>query len=161
MAQVIRYVDPDVAIPGDGTTWDKAYASLFAWNAAEATDLDAANNYMTVHCRSSSGTNDTTPCNITGWTTSATDYIEIIGDDFPATGIYDATKYVLHNNDTASGTLYILEDFVRVHNLQILVTASSTADRSGFYVVNLGATPDIRIDSCIVKGVCSGTGSVR
>jgi len=157
-AQIIRYVDPDV-VAGDssGDSWTNAYASLSAWEAAEQTNLDAANNYMTVYCRSSAGTHDDTLCAINGWTTSATDYIEIIGTDFPADGIFDDTKYIKHDNNIGYG-IYIFENYVRISNLQFLVTAIDVdVDKAkGIYIASVGTT-DIRIDSCIIKGVCSGT----
>ena len=157
-AQIIRYVDPDV-VAGDssGDSWINAYASLSAWEAAEETDLDTANNYMTVYCRSLSGTQDTTSCTISGWTTSATDYIEIIGADFPANGIYDGTKYVLHNNDSDQYALLISEEYVRLHNIQVAVTGSGANDRRGIGVFGVG-TANIYIDSCYIKGFYTGTG---
>ena len=138
-AQIIRYVDPDVAAgDGSGDSWENAYASLFAWEDGEETDLDTANNYMTVYCRSSSGTADTTNFSIVGWTTSATDYIEIIGADFPVDGIWDDTKYVFHNNDDATHGMIINEDFVRIEKLQILVTVTPNNVRSGISVASVG-----------------------
>ena len=91
-AQVIRYVDPDAAGAANGTSWADAYTSLSAWEAAEQTDLVSAGNYHTVYCRSSGGTDDTTPFAINSWTTGSSNYIVIIGSDFPADGVYDNSK---------------------------------------------------------------------
>ena len=60
MAEVVRYVNTASA-GGDGTTNNEAgataaYASLNAWEAAEQTDLDTANNWMHVYCSTGSGT---------------------------------------------------------------------------------------------------------
>ena len=162
-AQIIRYVDPDVAVPGDGTSWDTAYASLFAWEAAEQTDLDAANNYMTVYCRSSAGTDDTTGFNISGWTTSVGDYIEIIGADFPSDGVFDDTKYVKAASTDGGNATAITCSTFNVHfiNLQIKVTQTSTYSAWGIIFQSIVDTGAGYVDSCIIKGVCSGTGAAK
>ena len=148
-AQVIRYVDPDAPGPAhDGTSWNDAYLSLSAWNTAEDTDLDTANNYMTVYCRSSSGTNDTTNFAMSGWITSATDYIEIIGADFPADGIWDDTKYILENATSSGSAITMQEDYVRFVNMQFLNKAPDGSNT--IYISSVGTT-DIRFDSCIFK----------
>jgi len=64
----------------------------------------------------------------------------------------------LHNNDTDDVMLRINEDYVRVIDIQLQVTTSSANSRLGFQVDNVGTT-DIRFDSCLVKGICSGTGA--
>ena len=154
-AQVIRYVDPDAPGPAhDGTSWNDAYLSLSTWEAAEQTNLDAANNYMTVYCRSSAGTNDATPCTINGFTTSVDDYIEIIGTDFPADGLWDDSAYILENA-SAAYALAISDLNVTVRNLQVLFTRDGTNARSGILVGAANTT----LDSLILKadGVESGT----
>jgi len=150
-AQIIRYVDPDVAA-GDssGDSWENAYVSLFAWEAAEQTDLDTANNYMTVYCRSSAGTPDTTNCTIDGFTTSATDYVEIIGADFPTDGIYDATKYVkLNTSEGSSSAILVSDQYIHIRNIQVRTVVSTTAAIGhGISVIITNSS----IDSCIIKG---------
>ena len=160
MAQIIRYVDPDVVGgAGDGTTWANAYSSLNAWEAAEQTDLDTANNYMTVYCRSSSGGDDTTGFTIDGWTTSATDYIEIIGSDFPSDGVLDTSKYIL--NITNDHTILINENYLRIHNLQVQSTVTGSTTALGLVVLtSLSGSSDIRIDSCIIHVISSSTNTV-
>ncbi len=158
MAQVIRYVDPDVASPGNGQSWATAYTSLETWEVAEKTDLVSANNYMTVYCRSSSGTHDTANFSIVGWTLSATSYIEIVGADFPSDGIYNDTKYVFDNSTAAYG-LQIYSGYVSFRNIQFLVTTDGTNARHMVVPFTTAGQNDIYFDSCIIKGVCSGTGS--
>ena len=163
MALIERYVDTGSAAGGDGTTAatssgdnTHAYQSLNAWEAAEQTDLDTANNTHTVHCnRTNAGGIDQLECTVNGWTTSATDFITITADDFPADGIYDATLYLLENNDDSASALGILEDYVRIVNLQVLDTVTAAA-RDAIVIAAVG-TSDIRIDSCIIKGNCNGT----
>lgn len=159
MAEVLRYVDPDVvAGDGSGDSWINAYASLNAWEAAEETDLDTANNTHRVLCRSLSGSNDQLQCTILGWTTSATDYITVEGYDFPLDGIWDDTEYIIENNDDQSSAIYIREEYVRIRKLQALVTTTSDA-RHGIHSNLLAASNQLYIDSCIIKGVCSGSDS--
>jgi hypothetical protein len=157
MAQIIRYVDPDVVGgAGDGTTWANAYSSLNACEAAENTNLDAANNYMTIYCRASLGSADSTAVIWTGWTTSATDYIEVIGSDFPSNGIYDATKYRL----TANYAIQIDEEYIRFHNLQFPFTVTAAEDKKPIYIgagTIAAASNAIWIESCIVVATVTGT----
>jgi hypothetical protein len=156
MAEILRYVDPDV-VGGDGNgqgSFANAYSSLNQWEAAEQTDLDGAGNTHRVLTQASSGSNDQLECVIFTWTTSAGSYITIQGDDFPSDGIWDNTKYILENNDDTTSAIQISEDYVRIVNLQILLT--NTGNRFGVYVVVVG-TSDIRFDSCIVKGTMSGS----
>lgn len=165
MANIVRYVDTGSDAAGDGTTAatssgdnTHAYQSQNQWEAAEQTDLDTANNTHTVHCnRTNGGGIDQLRCLILGWTMSATDFLTIIADDFPADGIYDNTKYLLENNDDQSDAMNIREDYVRVVNLQILVTAT-TGTKKGIVIEQVGVANDVRIDSCFIKGTCSGTG---
>lgn len=168
MAEILRYVDTGSDAGGDGTTSatssgdnTHAYQSLNAWEAAEQADLDTANNTHTVHCnRTNSGAADTIAVDVTGWTTSATDFITIIADDFPADGIFDTTKYNLALTNV--NNLLIRENYVRVEKLQVVCTETGTSNSRGIYltIVDAGGS-DIRIDSCIVKGICSGTGTGR
>ena len=164
MAAIVRYVDTGSDAGGDGTTSatssgdnTHAYQSLNAWEVAEETDLDTANNTHTFHTnRTNSGGIDQLICLIDGWTTSVTDFITVIADDFPAGGIYDDTKYIIENNDDTAAAVDIKEDFVRLINLQVLLTTTNGI-RFGIRNSAQGAGAIIHVDSCIVKGVCSGT----
>ncbi len=164
--EVVRFVDTGSDAAGDGTTSatssgdnTHAYQSLFAWEAAEETDLDTANNTHSVHTnRTNGGGMDTTECVIAGWVTSATDFITIQGDDFPTDGIRDESKYVLHNNDASPSALTISENHVRVRDFQIKVTVTSTNLRGGIFLTGIAAANTIILDSILIKGVCSGTG---
>jgi len=158
-AQIIRYVDPDAVGAGTGLDWTNAYTSLFACEAAQQQDLtDVGGDTMTIYCRSSSGTDDTTSVDFLGWTTNATCYIEIIQADFPTNGVFDGSKYVLSVSNEAS--IDIRENYVRLGPFQVQATETGTGTVAGVYVSNIDAGgSDIRIFKTIVKGICSGTGA--
>ena len=166
MAEILRYIDTGSDAGGDGTTAatssgdnTHAYQSLNAWEAAEETDLDTANNIHTVHCNRTNGGGTDAGATINGWTTSATDYITIMQDDFPVDGIYDSAAYqIVQTNATC---LVIFESYVRVEKVQIVVTVTGTSFGGGISAQTSDAgDSDIRIDSCIIKGICNGTGGV-
>lgn len=166
MADIVRYVDTGADAGGDGTTPatssgdnTHAYQSLNAWDAEEETDLTGGGgDTHTVRCnRTNSGGIDTGRVQLL-WTTSAADDLNIIADDFPAGGIYDGTKYVLHNDDATDDAIQSRTGFLHLVNLQVLVTEASTNNRYGISYINSPAGADSTINSCIFKGVCSGTG---
>ncbi len=157
-AQIIRYVDPDATGAANGTSWTDAYTSLSIWEAAENQDLtDAGGDYMTVYCRSSAGTDDPGGCSIVGWTTGSANYIEIIGSDFPATGIFDGTKYNL--NVTNWDIIACREEYVRFDSLQFVLNVSGTSASIGLQVYGIAAPNDIRISNCIFKAGATMTGT--
>lgn len=156
--EIVRYVDPDASGTEDGESWVNAYQTLDEWEAAEEQDLtNGAGDTMVVHCRSSSGTADVNSCVIQGWTTNEGNDITIIGDDFPVDGVPDETKYrmTISNDKCIRDT----EGYVNIINIQFIVTVSDTGTGYGISVdtVDAGGS-NIRIDSCIIKGICSGTG---
>jgi len=141
MAQVIRYVDPDATGANNGTSWADAYTSLSAWESAEQTDLVSDGDYHTVYCRSSGGTDDTTYVVINGWNTGVSNYIEIIGNDFPSNAQWDGTKYVIGTSATYDIAIY--EQYVYIINIQDAPTAGS-----GIYPT----VANCYIDSCYLNG---------
>lgn len=165
LAEVTKVVDPD---NGGGTDYTSLDAYEDALGGTTTGHLPNDDQIAIAQCRSSSGGDDTTPVIFTGWTTDATRYIKVTGGegvgDFPiSTGILDETKYLLHNDDASIGMAYVREDYFRIENIQFKVTETSTNTRFGLYVdTGITATNnDIRVDGCIFKGVCSGTGSAN
>lgn len=156
-ATVTRYVDTDVSGGlADGTSWANAYASLSAWNTAEATDLVTDGDIHIVNCAGS--TDDTTKVYIDSgdWTTGASNYIEIIGDS--TTGVFDDSKYCLNVGDEEYGTLQIKVSYLRLSNIQIIGTASGANVNNRVYISGQSVgSSDIRISNCLILG--SGTTS--
>ncbi len=146
MAIVNRYIDPDVVGgAGDGTTWADAYSSMSAWEAAEETDLDTANDIHIANFRASSGTDDTTATTLLGWTTSVADYIHLLGNQ--VSGIFDSSKYVL-TTTTGAFVLSVLEENVLIEKLQVY---QQRVTDSNAILVNAPGQQGITINKCIVR----------
>lgn len=164
--EIVRYVDTGSDAAGDGTTNatssgdnTHAYQSLAAWEAAEQQNLtDGGGDTMTVHCnRTNGGGLDTTQCTVNGWTTSAEFAPTITADDFPADGVFDNTKYVLAGTNDVQGILFVAaHGHLYLRKLQVQETITTTGS-----AIEIDFTPADNIlvlDSCIIKGVCSGAG---
>lgn len=122
-----RYVDPDADVGGDGTTSGLtgatcAYKSLNIWEAARQAVLAEVE---TVVCGSahSNHTADATNVAVSGWTTTATNYIIITTDaNNRASTAYNTSKYRLAKQATADqggSMLSISQSYTRVTSLQI------------------------------------------
>jgi hypothetical protein len=167
MADLVLYWDTGSDAGGDGTTSETssgdnthAYQSLNQAEAGGQQDLTAGGgNTLTLHGnRTNGGGVDQVAVVVNGYITSATYFLAITQDDFPADGIYDNAKALLENNDDALAAIRIQDNHVRVLSLQILVTTTGGTN-TGIYVDSIAAANAIFIGGCIVKGVCSGTGS--
>jgi hypothetical protein len=162
-ADVVRYVDTGSA-GGDGTTSavsgdHAAYTSLAAWEAAEQCDLtDNGGDTMTVYCNRTNGGGIDGPVAINGFTTSESCWIKIIGLDFPSDGVFDDTKHLIAATE-GQNAISIYDDFVQFINIQITATSTSSGSTYGIAVALQSASSVLTIDSCIIKGICSGTGS--
>jgi hypothetical protein len=152
LTELLCYVNPDaVGEPEDGTTWAKAYPTLQACLVAEAAaHSDLVTSQNTLHIKlHSDGTADTTAATITGFTLDTTHYIFVDSDS-------------TYNLNVSNGTaLTISEDYVRVTGLHNQVTIEDVFGGIGISIANVGATTDIRIGYCKIKGVCSGSGTGR
>ena len=161
MALVTRYVNTASA-GGDGTTnaesgANAAYASLNAWEAAEAVDLVTAGDSHIVYCSTGSGTAaDTTGVTISGWITDSTHTVTIQQATSDAHGgKWNTSVYRL---ELSEGTaLTIREDYVSIVGLQVHVTTAA-ASVYGISIGSLGVSNSIIISKCIVRGTVSATG---
>ena len=147
-----RYVNTASTAGGDGTTnatsgANRAYASLSEWETARDGDLVTANTIEKVFCEGSAA--DTTAVDILGWTTGASNYIDIVVDpSVRHNGTYQTTKYRLEvSNATA---IEVEEAYVRFTGLQVFVTGALGA-RSTVLIDPGTATSDVRISQSIVK----------
>jgi len=158
MAEVIRYVNPDSS-GGDGTTsalsgTNAAYASLSAWNAAEATDLVSAGDFHRVIC-ASGGSADTTAFNVSGWTTGASNYISIEGD--ANTGVWDTGAY--RREITTANDMGVQEDYVRISGIQFQISPT-IGGRACLSFNSHSTTCDLRVSKCIFRGGSGATQAV-
>ena len=155
MATITRYVNTASTAGGDGTTnatsgTTRAYASLNEWEADEQTDLVTDGDIHVVICEGA--TADTTAVSVDGWTTGASNYIQIKTDTAGrhdgkwATGAYRLVVALEYYAPIALNVEYI-----RIEGLQVEQTGAYAGGGYGIYNLINGSSSDIRIDSCIVR----------
>jgi parallel beta-helix repeat protein len=136
------------------------YASLLAWEAGEQANLPVLDEIREALCRATSGVMDTAgTVTIDGWTTDATRFIRLRGDDPRPYRILDPAYYILHYH-TPANIIVIKEDYVRIENLQVLCDNDDDYGANGITCngPGHGATTDIRVTECIIKNL-TGTKS--
>lgn len=130
------------------------YTTLSAWEAGRQGNLTGLGPEI-AEC--SGNLSDTTAVVVDGWTTTASDYIQIITPQADRhAGVWDTSKYRLEVNGAFFRALRIVEDFVRVEGLQIRQTNSSGYPSAG--VQSTSGSADIRFESCIVRSASTSTG---
>ncbi|MDP3043706.1 MAG: hypothetical protein Q8N21_04900 [bacterium] len=171
------------AVSGD-TDWSlfRAYTSLaLAETGTENTGIDAdlvnfdtwtlgknissstgSNEQWNIACYANGTTADTAAVTITGWTTTADNYIKIytptasseVGASQRHQGKWDEGMYRLESTNTNNtvGVLHISEGFVRIDGLQVQSTAASVVGKRAFYISGVvDSTADIRISNNIIR----------
>lgn len=122
------------------------YSTLSAAEAANQQDLtDGGGDTFTFNCSSSDGSDDNTYAVISGWTTGSSNWIKILGTDFPSDGIWDDSAYVISTSATYDIAIY--EQYVYIVNIQCSPSASN-----GFYPT----VANCFIDSCLLNGKNNG-----
>ncbi len=154
MAAVVRFVNTASTSGGDGTTnattgANRAYPTLAAWDAAEATDLVAAGDTHEVQC---DGGADTTTVSLVGWTSSTTNTLTVKPNANSAhAGKLDTGKYHLaavSNYDVAltASTFHTEIDglqFSQTSGMNIAAVVANAAAVSGRLTT---------VKNCIIKG---------
>ncbi len=161
-ATIVRYINTDSSTGGNGTTNDttganRAYASMSSWEQAEQADLVSDGDIHQVNISAPSGTVDTSSGGsvISGWTTGASNYIEMIGDRTNES-VWDTNIYVRRRtNGSAHGALRIMENYVRIKNLQFEADLSG-ADSVIRFHADSGAV-DYRLEKCYLRSYLTPT----
>ncbi|MCX5698017.1 MAG: filamentous hemagglutinin N-terminal domain-containing protein, partial [Candidatus Omnitrophica bacterium] len=170
---------PQAASAGQVVNVYRAYNSLANWQSQTVnTTIDSsvissvnpskglvtAGTVMMVPCYADGL--DTASVTITGWTTSATNYIQIytpyqtseVGASQRHSGVWDDTKYRLEV--TGAYPISNLIGNIRIDGLQIKLTLTSgSAIYGAFYTNNATTAGTNYISNNIVVGVLSGTAS--
>ena len=153
----VWYVNP-TSSGGDGSSpnGNDPYASLAACLAAEVKDLQGGDGFTATIYLAGAAADTAAVTIVNTWNTDADNWLKVIQTDLPTDGIPDwTTKYRLTATNAAA--LSCSEGFVTL-SLQIQVTSTdaTTAYGISFSSIDSGGS-DIKIDSCIISGVCSGT----
>lgn len=157
----VRYVNTASSPGGTGETSDttgasRAYSSLSEWNTNEAADITASNppDYPGTHTVNLAGTSADTTGNfsISGWTTDASNFITISGDN--DTGAYSTSHWRLEY--TAGGTyqegFIINEPYTVMEDLQVQFNNGGFAGCTGI-LNNSTSASNQELRRCILKGV--------
>jgi hypothetical protein len=148
--------------PSDEDNWTDAFETMYdAEDYIDEVDWVTLQRVPILYCRASTGAADTTYVLWDGGTYDGTYHPHITGYDFPADGVWDETKYLLHNNDSDTMILKNYEDYLHIKNIQVKVTASSTNTREGIAAFNMNSPSNFVIEGCLIKCVSTGTGTVR
>lgn len=160
LSTVTKVVDPG---NGGGTDYTTLDAYEDALGGTTTGHLPNDDQIALAQCRSSDNSDDTAAVEFNGWTTDSTRYIKVeLHGDETNTGIFNGNNYVLAITDAgATGMLRVREDYVRIDGIQLQVTTTANNDNYGILVESQGASNDIWISNCILKGVADGTGSTR
>lgn len=146
MALVTTYIDPDATGDGNGTTFEHAYTTISAWDAAEENDLVTATDQHLANIRSSGGTADTTGFDIDNWTTNATFDITLdqhSNDPHGSSGVINTSAW----RHVATNTALRFEEYLTVVGLQFDETRSTGNFAGMLYVPD--ATVTVHLDKCI------------
>lgn len=165
-ATICYYVDPGAAGTNDGgrdgadpndpsqeENWTNAFTSFSAGEAAVDGIAVAGNTYR-FYTRSSSGTDDTTYVEISGWT-DANIPVELYGYDFPTDGKWDGTKYVFNRS------IDMYHNHLKFYRIQFENDATGTTNRSNITVITAAGGSTLIVDSCIFKNTGNSTGTIR
>lgn len=149
MADVTIYVDTDVSGgAGDGSSWANAFSSLNAAVAAEQADLTSTTENLLFSCRGVTNA-DTTPVDITGYTTSATYAITCEAESTERhEGKWSTSKYRIEAG--ASVAFDLGEKYITLRFLQIGITSTTSYQHGISGTEGFSANAHV-VDSCIIR----------
>ncbi|MCU0521414.1 MAG: hypothetical protein MUF84_12060 [Anaerolineae bacterium] len=137
------YVNTDNTGTKDGTTFPNGYDNLQDCISAKAGVLSEP---MIVYC--GGATADTLPVNITGYTTTSGNYIDIRAHTgYQHAGVWDNSKY--HLVSPSLDALTLQADYTRIDGLQI--TCDTIGADSKYQIYNPNTATGCRISNCIIK----------
>ena len=149
--EVTVIVDPD-----GGAGYD--YTSLAAAIAGEARDLVTADEQLTIKCRCTGGTADGA-ATIDGFTTDATRYVKIWTDpseSYRHAGTYPTgNKYRIEVSNEPG--IAIRDANIEIIGIAIQATDTGNSNTRGILITT--GSVGIKIDKCLIVGICSGTGT--
>ncbi len=151
MAEITRYIDPDVAAgDGSGDSRINAFSGAIAWEADQEQDLDGGGNFMVVHCFASNSSADAfgdSFLDINGWGLSAASYIEMVADVGDRhDGTANSGYFITYTG--AYGAIN-REEFVRFRFIEVEGDNAGIGLRPNFGLSG-PATSDIRIEGCLL-----------
>lgn len=150
---VTRYVNTASTAGGDGTTnatsgANRAYASLAAWNTAEAKDLVTADQTHTVICSGGQETL-TTGISMSSWVTDATRFVTIKSDETRSPSTY-ADGYRLYT--TSAINMLTLASYTILKNIRMQQENTSGSVQA---ISNVSSAVGVVIDSCWIRKTTS------
>jgi hypothetical protein len=152
------YVNPD-STGGDGTTnatsgASAAYASLNAALTARARNLVTATAIDEFICETG-GTADTTVVLLSGWTTSASYYIDIkTSSGHRHDGKWNTAKYRLVGGSNYNHVINVGTNNVRITGLQIDITSART---EGPIICGINSEGDANVSQYFIGNIIRGT----
>ena len=144
--------------PNSTGTWWPTTDGNDATNAWTPTD---AGDSVIARVNASGTTADTTTATIDGWTTSATNFIDIRGNYAAASGVHYSTNYYriekTNNTGIVIGTNTRLDIFFT--GIQIQITSTGGGTHTGFITSMSAGVYNLTFDRVIVKGVVNSGGT--
>lgn len=145
------------SIAHEYTSLSAAEAGASDANHLNTSDLVTGNYILNIPCYYDSAA-DTTAVTVNGWTTGASNYINIYTPNNTSTevnssqrhqGKWDTGKYNLSTGN--SGGLYIRDEYVRIEGLQFEIAPSSDSIRCvSIDTITIGGS-DIRVSESVMK----------
>lgn len=118
--------------------------------------LSSAGNkaYAGAKCKATTGVQDTSAVNLSGWTTGGSNYIRIYSDSsYRHSGVWDSSKYTLSVTAAADDAyvIQINDNYVRIEGLQIEIINNGYAGANAIYVNSIDFNNHIQFYKNILR----------